>query len=797
MSSFFNASINIPNNQNLTFSNSTSNSLILSSTSPTNPTGCNLTINGNILPADDNLYNIGSIDARIKTLVMGPGTILIGPTGTIGNDLNGIIYTEYGFASPTMVLGASIPNDTGPIIGGGVRITLTGETGPIQYQQLTLNGFPTGPIYSLLTNNSVFTGPTGMTGDTGATGATGMTGDTGATGATGMTGDTGATGATGMTGDTGDTGATGMTGDMGPGILIGNSAPDSATGTLGQLFYDQNSNTLYGPKLNAGIKINSPYNNTNFAYYITDDDENDINIYEVANGAPYPSPSQYLKVVFISGSPGTLEVITTNGNVSDPNFGQSFPFLNYILLNTNTTYGSIQVKFNSVTVLDIEYSGTGNTWPISSGTGPTGNTGPTGATGVTGDTGATGSIGSTGYTGPLGPFGNVLRVDQVYGNDTTANASPYSQPFLTIGNALNNAQSGQCIYVLPGVYNETLTLPSNVSVRGINLQAVTIQQLNCVANTTLVTMGTNSRLEDVTLTLSSSSNVNLTNVYFPDSTTINTKLRTLVINTTSTATGANNIYSILSNGTSSNTVSSFNAVQRTTINTTSAGSGVNRAIMNSGSNYFSVRDATIFCTGSGSNLVGVENSNSTGYTSVKTSTISGTTYDIVRTAGTLLLNSTDLQNGTSNGLGFSVNTQPSQLFFTLDSRVDFTGSGSEIATQTGTYYLKPGSDIANFASSIIGIPFTKKVIVFGGLLTASRTITGSQVVTTTLYKSASSSVLGTSFASMVLNSSTQIASFTGISSSFNPLTDFLQVQIVVSGANLTAGTDISVGLSLY
>ena len=86
---------------------------------------------------------------------------------------------------------------------------------------------------------------------------------------------------------------------MGPGILIGNSAPDSATGTFGQLFYDQNSNILYGPKLNAGIKINSPYNNTNFAYYITDDDE-DTNIYAVANGAPYPSPSQYLKVVFIN-----------------------------------------------------------------------------------------------------------------------------------------------------------------------------------------------------------------------------------------------------------------------------------------------------------------------------------------------------------------------------------------------------------------------------------------------------------------------------------------------------------------
>jgi hypothetical protein len=163
----------------------------------------------------------------------------------------------------------------------------------------------------------------------------------------------------------------------------------------------------------------------------------------------------------------------------------------------------------------------------------------------------------------------------------------------------------------------------------------------------------------------------------------------------------------------------------------------------------------------------------------------------------LLLNSTDLQNGTSDAKGFSVGTEPTQLFFTLNSRINFGGAGSEASTAIGTYYIKPGSDIANFAGTIIGIPFAQNVIVFEGLLTASRSITGSQVVTVRLYKSTSSSVLGTSFASMVLNSSTQLASFTGISSTFRRLTDFLQVEIQVSGANLTAGTDISIGLSLY
>jgi hypothetical protein len=68
----------------------------------------------------------------------------------LGNDPNGIVYAEYGFAAPTVVLGATIPGATGPV-GGGVRLTLTGPTGPIQYQQLTPQGGPTGTVYTLAT----------------------------------------------------------------------------------------------------------------------------------------------------------------------------------------------------------------------------------------------------------------------------------------------------------------------------------------------------------------------------------------------------------------------------------------------------------------------------------------------------------------------------------------------------------------------------------------------------------------------------------------------------------------------
>ena len=167
-------------------------------------TGAVMTIAGDILPAADITYSLGSTGTRwndlyvgtgsvhignavlsatgtalllngtlgtftqpVAEVYIGPGTVFIGPTGTLGNDDNGIIYTEFGFAAPTIVLGATIPGATG-IVGGGVRLTLTGATGPIQYQQLTSDGSPTGPVRSLLVDQQ--TGPTGPTGVAGQNG---------------------------------------------------------------------------------------------------------------------------------------------------------------------------------------------------------------------------------------------------------------------------------------------------------------------------------------------------------------------------------------------------------------------------------------------------------------------------------------------------------------------------------------------------------------------------------------------------------------------------------------------------
>jgi len=97
----------------------------------------------------------------------------------------------------------------------------------------------------------------------------------------------------------------------------------------------------------------------------------------------------------------------------------------------------------------------------------------------------------------------------VYGDDTLGTASPYSQPFKTISSALSSASIGQQVFVRAGTYNESINIPAGVGVRGASTQTVKIQKLGVAVSTTLATLNNLSRLEDVTLNLTSSANVNL------------------------------------------------------------------------------------------------------------------------------------------------------------------------------------------------------------------------------------------------------------------------------------------------
>ena len=160
---------------------------------------------------------------------------------TIGSDLQGIVYTQYGFASPFINVGPEIYTDQAV---GGWQIIGTGYSGangfvPTDlYARINGQSGPTGPAYSLISNQYGPTGPQGTFGLTGFTGYTGRTGPTGFTGPTGapsiVTGPTGFTGPTGapsiVTGPTGFTGPTGLQGFTGP---TGTSISIFATGFSG------------------------------------------------------------------------------------------------------------------------------------------------------------------------------------------------------------------------------------------------------------------------------------------------------------------------------------------------------------------------------------------------------------------------------------------------------------------------------------------------------------------------------------------------------------------------------------
>jgi hypothetical protein len=187
-------------------------------------------ISSDFVPTLSNVYTLGLTGARWKDIYIGPGSLNIaGPTpssvpATIGSNLAGLAYSQFGFATPFINIGPAINSLVPQGTVGGWNIFGTGPTGEyftdLRAQLISTGGSGfTGPSYSLIYNNGYTgnTGPTGLQGIQGMTGFTGPTGLQGIQGMTGFTGPTGLQGIQGMTGFTGPTGFTGSTGPTGPG----------------------------------------------------------------------------------------------------------------------------------------------------------------------------------------------------------------------------------------------------------------------------------------------------------------------------------------------------------------------------------------------------------------------------------------------------------------------------------------------------------------------------------------------------------------------------------------------------
>ena len=310
--------------------------------------------------------------------------------------------------------------------------------------------------------------------------------------------------------------------------------------------------------------------------------------------------------------------------------------------------------------------------------------------------------------------------------------------------------------------------------KGTGAQSVIIQKLGVTANTTLITMGTNSRVEDFTANLSSSGNFNLTGVHFPGATPTTAKLRNSIWTITSTSVNGPTIVGVLADGATTAPTTAFvtaNAIQRSSINVISSSTGISRGIYITGANRFPVRDIVINARGTGTNIVGVETTNANAFADIKTTTIFGTTYDINRSAGNIQLGFTDLVNNNANGNGFTVSTEPSHIYCGIIGNIN----------SSATHYLGPGTiTYSNLEASEFGISFAQPIMIFESVFRSNSLLSGTSVATVTLHKNSGANP---AFITSVLNNATQTVKSTATSEAIG-LTDTLVIKLVTTGSNI-------------
>jgi hypothetical protein len=531
---------------------------------------------------------------------------------------------------------------------------------------------------------------------------------------------------------------------------------------------------------NSQLSATGPTGNNNTQNLFTNSSIVPIgdNIYSLgASGAAW-------KEIYIGS--GTLNIQGPTGSTGEASLGSNLSGIAYTKNGFATPFINIGPVINPLAPL-----GTIGGWQIS-GTGPTGvGTNPVNFTDLTAqlintntiEGGLTGPIYSLIYPNSNYPIGNTLVVDTVYGNNTNAASNPNAIPFKTINGAISSATgvTGTNIIVNAGTYNESITIPDNISITGANPQTTILQQLNVTQPTTLITMGTSCRFENFTLNLSTSANVDLTGCLYPTGTSSGTSITSKLINSiwniTYTGSDANQVVGILSNGTSTAPTTEFrspNAIQRSTINVTSTSTGITRGIYVTGANQFVVRDIVVDASGTGTNIIGVDVSNVNAYCTVKTSTVYGVTSDVSDTSGNLQIGYTDLINSTANSKPLSV----SSISYTTNFGLVATGGGSN-SFENHTYNLVPGTQVSSLSqlttTSVFTIPINEKCVLVSVQLYYSSTITGGagDSLTLNIYKNGSLSW------TVILNSGTTILS-TIKSISFSP-GDTYYVTLVIVG----------------
>jgi hypothetical protein len=250
------------------------------------------------------------------------------------------------------------------------------------------------------------------------------------------------------------------------------------------------------------------------------------------------------------------------------------------------------------------------------------------------------------------------------------------------------------------------------------------------------------------------------------------------------ATDAAIVYGIHTTGVTSLSVSSSDAIRGSTINASGTTNDV-RGILSNGANRFSCRDTNVYASGTspGGDAVAIETIDPAGILQMKTSTLSGTTYDIARPIGQILLQATDLVHGTTDGNSFDTSTNPSNVSFGLVGNIS-----------TGTKQLIPGTiSNADLTGANFLTPFYQTTVVIRATFKVNIALVSPQVVTFNLYKNSSANP---PFMTATLNSTTSSVIITNISETFTT-SDSLIVNATVSGASLGSNNVLYCDLGLY
>jgi hypothetical protein len=248
---------------------------------------------------------------------------------------------------------------------------------------------------------------------------------------------------------------------------------------------------------------------------------------------------------------------------------------------------------------------------------------------------------------PGGPnsfsLGDVIIIDDVNGNDTTGviNGLPFKTVEAAIAYINTYSFTEVTMWLLPGRYTIAagFTMPATCSMRGFSLQVCSIT-LTTAVSTTMITMGENSRIEDLTLTLTSASDTaNLVLVELPGTTSITSKIRTCVLNIDNAVVSTNSttdVYGLYVTGTGilGPATFSFNQTRSTTMNLRSNGNGHKYGIYlpSAGTGcQISLRDSNVYVAAprdltSAGTYTGVCCDNTNSQIQLRTCSVSGVPY---------------------------------------------------------------------------------------------------------------------------------------------------------------------------